>query len=84
MTNEEKAIIIANLNEQLHDGPDDWSYDECFHSAMEMAEWKDKQFEKQKKELLEKACEWLTENINISKRPSHIVMDFHKYMEKMA
>lgn len=50
MTNEEKAIIIANLNEQLHDGRDDWSYDECFRSALEMAEWKDAQL----KEYLEK------------------------------
>ena len=56
--------------------------DRMYDAVLEMAEWKDEQFEKQKKEFLNKACEWLTENIDISKRPSHIVMDFRKYMEE--
>lgn len=76
MTNEEKAVELFPNIPTL----------ECLccdirEKLVEMAEWKDEQFEKQKKEFLDKACEWLTENIDISKRQSHIVMDFRKYME---
>ena len=49
MTNEEKATYIANAN-QCIDRSGYSSFEECEKSALEMAEWKDKQF----KECLEK------------------------------
>ena len=53
MTNEEKARIIAEENKCCY--PEDMAYEdfsdeECYTSALEMAEWKDQQF----KEYLEK------------------------------
>lgn len=34
----------------------------CQKSALEMAQWKDEQFEAEKQQLIEKACEWLKDN----------------------
>ena len=45
MTNEEKAIEIT-----LRNG--------AYDAALEMAEWKDEQFSKEKNEFIDKACEW--------------------------
>ena len=52
MTNEEKAVEIAHANkrcyteEELGCGfPIEYSDDECYDSAMEMAQWKDKQID---------------------------------------
>lgn len=59
MDNKEKAKEIALENkmtylEMENDGGvyDVDSFDECEQSALEMAKWKDKQFNEEKKELL--------------------------------
>ena len=66
MTNEEKAIEIANKycvsDYKNNSGQLVSSYDECYCSALAIAEWKDEQFEKEKQKLIDKACKWLTEN----------------------
>lgn len=48
MTNEEKANEIAYDNSMVRsfDELEHYSYDECFESALSMAEWKDEQFKK--------------------------------------
>lgn len=52
MTNKEKAEEIAN-NESLYVETDNLSkVDECRIAAMTMAEWKDKQFAKEKAALI--------------------------------
>jgi hypothetical protein len=54
MTNEEKALQIASLNGYMG------SYDKLmFKAAMQMAKWKEQQ-------MIEKACEWLKDNVNDS------------------
>ena len=67
MTNEEKSKEIAQNNQQFY--YEDAGYDmkssdnECYSSAMEMAEWKDKQFIQEKEKLIDNVCEWLRNNI---------------------
>ena len=67
MTNEEKAEEIARSNQKFfyEDGGYDIksSDEECYDSAMEMAEWKDEQFAKEKQALIDNVCEWLKNNI---------------------
>lgn len=55
MTNEEKSKEIAENNKRTYyvfsrflggDTEEDDSQDECYQSAMEMAKWKDEQFQK--------------------------------------
>lgn len=66
MTNEEKAYEIAQNNQQFY--YEDAGYDmkssdnECYSSAMDMAQWKDEQFAKEKQALIDEACEWLRYN----------------------
>ena len=67
MTNEEKSKEIAQNNRiNYYEGDIGWgdriksSEEECYDSAMEMAEWKDEQFAKEKQALIDKACEWVT------------------------
>ena len=69
MTNKEKAEEIAQNNQQFYyeDGECDEmksSEEECYDSAMEMAEWKDKQFVQEKEKLIDNVCEWLKNNID--------------------
>ena len=59
MTNEDKAKEIATENkmtylEMENDGGvyDVDSFDECEQSAIEMAQWKDEQFNEERKDLL--------------------------------
>jgi len=49
MTNEEKAQELSEKNKQYHVA---CSSMECYLSALMMAEWKDKQYAEEKKELL--------------------------------
>jgi hypothetical protein len=52
MKNEEKAIEISESNGVWYsngEGSGSWSDDECYKSALEAMQWKDKQF----KELIE-------------------------------
>ena len=37
------------------------------NAAMEMARWKDEQLEAEKQALIDKACEWLSKNIESDK-----------------
>ena len=70
MTNEEKAKEIAHNNRINYYEGDIWgdriksSEEECYDSAMEMAEWKDKQFVQEKEKLIDNVCEWLKNNID--------------------
>lgn len=68
MTNEEKAEEIARSNQKFfyEDGGYDIksSDEECYDSAMEMAEWKDKQFVQEKEKLIDNVCKWLKNNID--------------------
>ena len=71
MTNEEKAKEIAHNNRiNYYEGDIGWgdriksSEEECYDSAMEMAEWKDKQFVQEKEKLIDNVCEWLKNNID--------------------
>lgn len=51
LTNEEKAREIAYTH------PLSWNI--SYFSAIEMAQWKDEQFTKEKQQTIEKACEFL-------------------------
>lgn len=51
MTNEQKARNIA-IHEMRYYGGEFDSYKECRESAIKMAEWKDEQYNEEKKELL--------------------------------
>lgn len=72
MNNEDKSIEIANLNEKSYDGYDDWSYDECFRSALEMAEWKDDIIRERLDFEIEKANAYYDNNKNVHEMDKHI------------
>lgn len=56
LNNVQKAIEIAKSHEVIYDRfLGETSNDECFLSALEMAEWKDKEFAKERHELIQKA-----------------------------
>lgn len=62
MTNTQKALEIAKVHEVHYDRfHGETSNDECFLSALEMAEWKDEQHAEEKRQWIDKACEWLEE-----------------------
>lgn len=82
MTNEEKALELFPDMRTL----------ECFckdarGKLIEMAEWKDKQFEQQKKEFLDKACEWLSQELIYPTSKDEVewakleIEKFRKYMK---
>lgn len=60
MTNEEKAKELANY----YSGESDYKESVGYDCAIEMAEWKDQQFQEAKKQLIEKTYEWVKENIH--------------------
>lgn len=71
MTNEKKAIDIALENVVEYHTIDDngteyltHCFKECKKSALEMAEWKDKQFKKEKKRWIEKSAIWIMNHIS--------------------
>ena len=69
MTNEEKSKEIARNNQQFYYENDECydiksSDEECYDSAMEMAEWKDKQFVQEKEKLIDNVCKWIKNNIH--------------------
>lgn len=51
------------------------SADTAFKAAMKMAKWKDEQLAKEKQALIDKACEWLKENVS---KHCHGYYTFHK------
>ena len=83
MTNEEKAMELFPDMRTL----------ECFccdirKKLVEMAEWKDKQFEQQKKEFLDNACKWLSQELIYPTSQDEVewaeleIERFRKYIEK--
>ena len=67
MTNEEKAREIARFNREFYSTggtSHKYSDEECYDSAMDMAEWKDEQFVREKEKFIDKACEWIKNNIH--------------------
>lgn len=74
MINEEKALELM---------PTKSGYYEITDALLKMAEWKDKQLEAEKQALIEKACEWLRNNMYegtceqmLSKKPYPFMSDF--------
>lgn len=74
MTNEEKAneIALKYAREYVVSKNDshkrnilfkESSIIECEKASLEMAEWKDEQLEAEKQALIDKACEWLRNNM---------------------
>lgn len=74
MTNEEKSDKIA-LDKCRYYGGEYDSYKECLDSAIEMAQWKDIQYEEEKKELLE-----LVEMLPIDETNQTIIEDLKKIL----
>lgn len=53
MTNEQKAKEIAENQFSWYSDFDDVnSFEECYESAMQMAQWKDEQYNEEKRDLL--------------------------------
>ena len=89
MTNTEKAMEIARFNREFYStggASHKYSDEECYNSAMQMAEWKDEQFVKEKQALIDKACEWVTPyfkdlvGYNCS---GELIKDFEKALKKI-
>ena len=67
MTNEEKAREIARFNRGFYStggASHKYSDEECYDSAMDMAEWKDERFVREKEKLIDNVCEWIKNNIH--------------------
>ena len=86
MTNEEKSKEIARNNRiNYYEGDIGWgdriksSEEECYDSAMEMAEWKDKQFVQEKEKLIDNVCEWLKNNIH----DYYMTCEFEQWFDDM-
>lgn len=89
MTNEEKAREIANncsttiVGAEVSDETYITTEPDCYTAAMSMAQWKDEQLEAEKQALIDKACEWLRNNMYegtceqmLSKKPYPFMSDF--------
>lgn len=57
-TNEQKAKEIAE--NWYSDFDEVNSYEECFESAITMAQWKDEQHKQEKQQWIDKAAEWFS------------------------
>lgn len=55
MTNEEKALELM---------PTMSGYYDIMNALLNMANWKDEQLESEKQQWIDKACEWLKENVS--------------------
>lgn len=82
MTNDEKAEMIAvrNGNQRFCKNCDDCckpynSTDDCFKSAMQMAEWKDEQLKEQRRIIRNHWQEWAENQIKKT------LVDFMLYLE---
>ena len=62
MTNEEKAKHLASR--EMYGGFTLAEQNAAYDAAMAMAEWKDEQFAQERQQLIDKACEWIKDNIN--------------------
>lgn len=66
--------------------------EKCRKSAIQMAEWKDQQFQEEKKQLIEKAAKWLDDNQRVYReydesgfyheKSQHLIKDFKQVMEE--
>ena len=65
--NEEKAKKITDRIFESGFNTNRTFYDMAKNVAMEMARWKDEQLEAEKQALIDKACEWLSKNIESDK-----------------
>lgn len=64
-TNEEKAKEIAENQFSWYSDFDDVnSFEECYESAMAMAQWKDEQFAKEKQQLIDNLREVLSAHMH--------------------
>lgn len=83
MTNEQKAQQIMGCNRAncLECGGSLSVANGCteFERIMEMAKWKDEQFAEEKKQWINKACEWLFKNTRFT---TNDIRDFKKAMEE--
>lgn len=84
MTNKEKAREIARNNEQIYHGDGSCYEIKCidedrYDSAMQMAEWKDKQFVQEKEKLIDNVCEWLKNNIH----DYYMTCEFEQWFDDM-
>lgn len=59
MTNKQKANEIVNAYKSCFKDIEYLMWSDMQDTVMEMADWKDKQFAKEKRQLFEKACDWL-------------------------
>lgn len=71
MKNEEKAKELADY----YAGETDYKECGAYDAALAMAQWKDEQFKAEKQALIDKACEWLKENVS---KHCHGYYTFHK------
>ena len=79
MTNEKKAKEFADY----YAGETDYKECAAYDAALAMAKWKDEQLEAEKQALIDKACEWLRNNMYegtceqmLSKKPYPFMCDF--------
>ena len=89
MTNTEKAYEIARFNREFYGeggASHKYSEEECYDSAMDMAQWKDEQFAKEKQALIDKACEWVTpffKDLVGDYCSGELIKDFEKALKKI-
>lgn len=79
MTNEEKAKELADY----YAGETGYKERAAYDAAYAMAQWKDEQLEAEKQALIDKACEWLRNNMYegtceqmLSKKPYPSMIEF--------
>ena len=85
MTNEEKTKEFADY----YAGETDYKERAAYDAAYAMAQWKDEQLEAEKQALIDKACEWLRNNMYegsceqmLSKKPYPFMSDFIEEFKK--
>ena len=79
MKSEEKAKELADY----YAGETDYKECAAYDAALAMAQWKDEQLEAEKQALIDKACEWLRNNMYegtceqmLSKKPYPFMSDY--------
>ena len=76
MTNAQKAREFSDSYYMPDTG---FNRDDLYDSAMEMAEWKDEQHTEEKRQWVEKACEWLKDNIH----DYYVTCEFEEWFDDM-
>lgn len=54
---------------------------ECYASAIDMAKWKDEQFEKEKQQLIDGAVEWLNKYLFYLDKKDDIINNFKQALK---